>query len=70
MTDRLHGVTLKAMLEKLVEHYGWQRMGDEISIRCFMFEPTITSSLRFLRKTPWARQKVEKLFLRMIQEKP
>ena len=66
MSDPLHGMTLKAILERLVEHYGWEEMGKRIRIRCFMFDPTITSSLRFLRKTPWARQKVEDLYLEMI----
>lgn len=57
--DPLHGVTLKAILEALVERHGWKRMGEMIPIRCFMFDPTINSSLKFLRRTPWARKKVE-----------
>ncbi len=65
MTDPLHGITLKAILERLVEHYGWEELGDRIQIRCFVFEPSISSSLAFLRKTPWARVKVEKLYLRL-----
>ncbi|PIR55514.1 transporter [Candidatus Peregrinibacteria bacterium CG10_big_fil_rev_8_21_14_0_10_36_19] len=61
----LHGVTLKKILQDLVEQYGWERLAEKISIRCFMFDPTINSSLKFLRKTPWAREKVEKLWLEM-----
>lgn len=63
MTDPLHGVTLQAILEKLVEHYGWEELGRRIRIRCFNENPSIKSSLTFLRKTPWARQKVENLFI-------
>ena len=59
----LHGVTLKAMLEYLVAEYGWERLGDRINIQCFNYEPSISSSLRFLRKTDWARAKVERLYL-------
>lgn len=58
----LHGVTLKAMLEYLVDEYGWERLGDRISIQCFTNDPSISSSLKFLRKTPWARAKVERLY--------
>lgn len=65
--DPLHGVTLEAMLVHLVEHHGWGAMADEIQIRCFMFDPSITSSLKFLRKTPWARDKVEELYLRSLR---
>ncbi len=60
--DPLHGVTLEALLTELVGHYGWTRLGQRIDIRCFQFDPSITSSLRFLRRTPWARQKVEDLY--------
>lgn len=60
----LHGVTLAAMLEFLVEHLGWPAMAQAIDIRCFTNEPSITSSLKFLRKVPWARGKVEQLYLR------
>ena len=56
------GVTLEMMLTKLVEVYGWERLGEKINIRCFNFDPSIKSSLKFLRKTPWAREKVEQLF--------
>lgn len=58
----LHGLTLEQILEKLVQHYGWEHLGAEISIRCFQADPSIKSSLKFLRKTPWARSKVEALF--------
>ncbi len=59
----LHGVTLKAILEYLVAEYGWERLGERINIHCFNYEPTINSSLKFLRKTDWARAKVERLYL-------
>jgi uncharacterized protein (DUF2132 family) len=62
----LHGVTLKAMLKYLVEEYGWQRLGERINIQCFHFDPSINSSLKFLRKTDWARAKVERLYLNSI----
>ena len=63
--DPLHGVTLEKLLERIVEHYGWRELARRIEIRCFMFDPSITSSLKFLRKTPWARKKVEELYLRI-----
>lgn len=71
MTDRqsndpLHGITLEKMLNVLVEKIGWERMGSEITIRCFTNNPSIKSSLVFLRKTPWARKKVEMLYLRTM----
>lgn len=59
----LHGVTLEQMLEKLVAHYGWEYLAAQISIRCFQADPSIKSSLKFLRKTPWARSKVETLYI-------
>jgi uncharacterized protein (DUF2132 family) len=62
--DALHGVTLKMMLERLVDYLGWEEMSDRIGIRCFSHDPSIGSSLKFLRKTPWARNKVEQLYLR------
>lgn len=65
-TDPLHGVTLEMMLTHLVERYGWEELGCTISIRCFQFEPSIKSSLTFLRRTPWARAKVEELYRRSI----
>ena len=61
--DPLHGITLEMMLTRLVEHYGWPEMGERIHIRCFHFDPSIKSSLHFLRRTPWARKKVEALYL-------
>ena len=61
--DPLHGVTLEALLTKLVEKYGWEELGRRIRIKCFTSDPSIASSLKFLRKTPWARQKVEGLYL-------
>lgn len=57
--DLLHGVTLETVLRAVVERHGWERMADQIQIRCFMFDPTIRSSLTFLRKNPWARKKLE-----------
>jgi len=59
----LHGVKLQYIVEALETHYGWEELGSRISIRCFTFEPSVKSSLKFLRKTPWARDKVEQLFL-------
>lgn len=61
--DPLHGVTLEKLLIQLVEYYGWRELSRRIEIRCFMFNPTIKSSLQFLRKTPWARTKVEELYI-------
>jgi uncharacterized protein (DUF2132 family) len=61
--DPLHGVTLEALLTELVGHYGWEEMGRRVAIRCFLFDPSIKSSLAFLRKTPWARSRVERLYL-------
>lgn len=59
----LHGITLEAILIHLVNHMGWKEMGRRVSVRCFTDNPSISSSLKFLRKTPWARRKVEKLYL-------
>ena len=59
----LDGITLESILLLLVEHYGWEELASRIQIRCFSSDPSIKSSLKFLRKTPWARQKVEQLFL-------
>ena len=66
--DPLHGVTLKMILTDLVEQYGWEEMARNIDIRCFTHDPSIASSLKFLRKTPWARDKVEELYLRWKME--
>ena len=63
-TDPLQGVTLKMILSELVERYGWEEMGKNIAIRCFTHDPSIPSSLKFLRRTPWARDKVEEMYLR------
>lgn len=60
--DPLHGVTLEMILTQLVVHYGWAELGRRIEIRCFNFDPSIKSSLQFLRRTPWARAKVEELY--------
>ena len=66
--DPLHGITLEMLLTRLVEHYGWDELGRIIHIRCFNNNPSINSSLKFLRKTPWARKKVEDLYLRYKRE--
>lgn len=60
----LHGITLETLLSRLVEHYGWAGLGKIIPVNCFTADPSIKSSLKFLRKTPWARKKVEELYLR------
>jgi uncharacterized protein (DUF2132 family) len=65
----LDGVTLKNLLEELVEHYGFEALGELINIRCFTHNPNMKSSLSFLRKTPWARDKVEKLFIKLKKSK-
>ena len=61
--DHLHGVTLEMILQELSAHYGWAELGRRIDIRCFNFDPSVKSSLQFLRRTPWARAKVEELYL-------
>ncbi|WP_339462918.1 VF530 family protein [Pseudomonas sp. EA_105y_Pfl2_R69] len=63
----LHGVTLEAILNSLVERFGWDGLAQRIDIRCFKSDPSIKSSLTFLRKTPWARQKVEALYIRTLK---
>ena len=63
--DPLHGVTLETIVTRLVDKYGWEELGRLINIRCFTHDPSIASSLKFLRKTPWARQKVEILYKEM-----
>ena len=60
----LHGITLKALLEELVKRHGWEKLAARVPIRCFTQDPSISSSLKFLRRTPWAREKVERLYLR------
>jgi len=64
----LHGITLEAMVTALSAHYGWTGLGERIPVRCFTHDPSIASSLKFLRKTPWARDKVEGLYLFMLRE--
>ncbi len=66
----LHGLTLEALLNRLVDHYGWAELGQIIEIRCFNLDPSIASSLKFLRRTPWAREKVEALYLTTDFESP
>lgn len=61
--DPLHGLTLERVVTQLAEHYGWEALGERINIRCFKSAPSVKSSLKFLRKTPWARAKVEALYL-------
>ncbi len=63
--DPLHGITLEQIVTKLQAHYGWEELGRSINIRCFQSDPSIKSSLKFLRKTPWARTKVEELYIKM-----
>ena len=64
----LHGITLKTILERLVENLGWEEMGERVNIRCFQSEPSIKSSLKFLRRTPWARKEVEELYLDVYED--
>jgi uncharacterized protein (DUF2132 family) len=65
----LHGITLERMLTELVDHFGWSALGQRIRIRCFTSNPSIASSLKFLRKTPWARAEVESLYLFLLRER-
>jgi len=65
----MHGVKLKDILEALQAHYGWELLGQLVNINCFNYDPSINSCLKFLRKTPWARDKVEALYLMMIKKK-
>ena len=64
----LHGVTLEAMVVGLADYFGWDELGRQIPIRCFQIDPGVGSSLKFLRKTPWAREKVESLYLFMLRD--
>ncbi|EON75380.1 hypothetical protein ADIS_4084 [Lunatimonas lonarensis] len=66
----LHGVTLKQVMEYLVDRYGWEALGRRIPIRCFLYDPSVQSSLTFLRKTDWARKKVEELYIHAVKRKP
>ena len=68
-SDPLEGVTLKTILSELVGQFGWEEMGKNVDIRCFTHEPSIPSSLKFLRRTPWARDKVEEMYLRWKLER-
>jgi uncharacterized protein (DUF2132 family) len=67
--NALHGITLETILTQLVEQYGWEELGIRIAIKCFTDDPSIKSSLKFLRRTPWARKKVEDLYLRSTKKK-
>ena len=64
----LHGMTLEKIVTELADYYGWEGLGDRINIRCFTHDPSLGSSLKFLRKTPWAREKVESLYLFMLRD--
>ena len=68
MKDPLHGITLEMILNRLVKQYGWDGLGSRIPIKCFTNDPSIKSSLKFLRRTPWARKKVEELYLQSTAE--
>jgi len=65
----LHGLTLEAIVRELEAYFGWVELGERIPVRCFTHDPSVNSSLKFLRKTPWAREKVEGLYLFMLREK-
>lgn len=69
LSNPLHGIKLKQLLERLVAYYGWEYLGDRTNINCFKYYPTMKSSLGFLRKTTWAREFVEDLYLDMVDEK-
>jgi uncharacterized protein (DUF2132 family) len=64
----LHGMTLEKIVTELADYYGWEGLGERINIRCFTHDPSVGSSLKFLRKTPWARDKVESLYLFILRE--
>lgn len=64
----LHGLTLEAIVTALADHFGWEDLGQRIPVRCFTTDPSVGSSLKFLRKTPWAREKVESLYLFMLRD--
>jgi uncharacterized protein (DUF2132 family) len=66
--DPLHGITLESILTQLVERHGWAELGKRIPIKCFTNDPSIKSSLKFLRRTPWARKKVEALYLKSVSK--
>ena len=64
--DPLHGITLEMIINRLVDRYGWDGLGERIPIKCFTNNPSVKSSLKFLRRTPWARKKVEALYIRTV----
>ncbi len=66
--NKLHGITLERIVTELVEYFGWEELGVQVNIRCFQEDPSVGSSLKFLRRTPWAREKVESLYLFMGRE--
>ena len=66
-SDSLHGKTLEMIVTELVNHFGWEELGQRIKINCFTSDPSVASSLKFLRKTPWARKKVEDLYIKAIR---
>lgn len=67
--DPLHGITLERIVNSLFDHYGWRELGRRIDIRCFNSDPSVASSLKFLRKTPWARKKVEDLYINLQKKR-
>jgi len=69
LNNPLHGVKLAQILERLVDFYGWEYLADRVNIRCFIYNPTMKSSLRFLRRMPWAREHVEDIYLEMLEER-
>jgi len=69
INNPLHGITLEMMINELVEHYGWGELGIHVRIKCFNNNPSVKSSLKFLRRNPWARTRVENLYLDMLDEK-
>ena len=66
--DPLHGLTLETIVTRLADHDGWPRLAEQLPLRCFQSDPSVSSSLKFLRRTPWAREKVESLYLFMLRE--
>lgn len=68
INNPLHGITLERIVKELHDYYGWDQMAYHVNVNCFANNPTLKSSLKFLRKTDWARKKVEKLYLRMLAE--
>ncbi|ROS01290.1 uncharacterized protein DUF2132 [Sinobacterium caligoides] len=62
----LHGITLKTIVTELEQHYGWDGLADRVDVRCFRYDPSVKSALKFLRRTPWAREKIEALYLALL----